>query len=420
MSLLATRVFLEVAGKPFLRRLVFPYFLVILLIAAADATTDWNATRQQLASWPPMNKAAVLGGLIAAWSIICGRALQPVWNQPSALFLMRQPINSYEWSARLLPSLSIALIPIIGILWLGSYGAPAVIHYLGFIGLCLPIILGASLRGLVGGVVVTLAALILSALLFSYAHHRAVPYLALVITLPLLVLSASLVRRQSAVVNAYRLGHLSSSNVVRALVRRDLLCIHRTRKSTTLELLTLGTLTSLMMLAFRVNGEVVGREAFLTACILFLIGTSTLYRNLELAKARLGKEMMRQHWPVTYSERAIALLVLISMLAAPSALPIAALGSTMGLTHLLLYMVFVLTTVALTAALFAASLRNKASSVGLFFNLIVAHGVVVSLLPSWIYAMAAPIAATLGFLRVRAALERFAVSVEGTAIHEPA
>src|SRR6266571_1643185 len=129
------RVFAEVIGRPFLQGLVFPYFLFLFLVAAADASTNWQAARRQVTHFSPWAKTAILVGLIAAWSLMAGRALRPVWRQQAISFLLRQPLSSWEWTVRTLPSLSIALVPVAAIWWMDSYGANPLPHYLGFVGL---------------------------------------------------------------------------------------------------------------------------------------------------------------------------------------------------------------------------------------------------------------------------------------------
>src|SRR4051812_17437889 len=108
---LIQRVFTEVIGKPFLRGLIFPYSLFIFFVSAADASTDWTAARRQINALAPAAKTALFVALICTWCLMAGGALRPVWRHPTIPFLVRQPIGPGEWGLRLLPSLSVALVP---------------------------------------------------------------------------------------------------------------------------------------------------------------------------------------------------------------------------------------------------------------------------------------------------------------------
>ncbi len=107
------RVFTEIIGKPFLRGLLFPYFLFLLAVSAADAGTNWEAQRLQMSTLPPAVRTPLFVGLICSWCLVAGRALRPVWRDKTLPFLVRQPMGPWELSARLLPSLSVALIPVV-------------------------------------------------------------------------------------------------------------------------------------------------------------------------------------------------------------------------------------------------------------------------------------------------------------------
>ena len=398
-NLLIQRVFAGVIGKPFLRALIFPYFLFIFLISAADASTNWHAARVQVASLSPATKALIFVSLICAWCLIAGRALRPVWRHKTICFLVRQPIGAWEWSVRLLPSLSIALIPVVMIWWLASYGANPLMHYLGFVGLALPIILGASFSGFTSAAIVSTGVAVLTVLMLAYSYDASFAYLGLLVAPVLFRGTATFIRRQITIQSPPIRAELISASVVRVLVRRDWRCILRTRRHTLKELIILNLVMTLMMLGFRINGQDSGRDLLLTACVLFLIAALPAYRSLEVAKARLGAQMIRPEWPVTYSDRALAMIALTVILIGPGVVPIALVGSRMGLLNLFVFLVFVVTTAVFTATLFAKSLLRNSSSVGIFLNLILFHGVLVMVLTPWQYLLFA-LAGTLASFRL--------------------
>jgi len=399
------RVFTEIIGKPLLRSLIFPYFLFMLAVSAADASTNWEALRLQVSTLPPPVRTFVFVGLISGWCLVAGRALRPVWRDKTIPFLVRQPIGSWEMSARLLPSLVVALIPVVAIWWLASYGTNPVTHYLGFVGLALPIILGASFTS-VGVLCVGVLALALLVWAYSYTGYAA--YLGMVATPVLYRSAASFIRSTLTAHRSPAPREMSSASVIRVLVRRDWQSIARSRRQTLLELIVGNLLITLLMLGFRINAADSGRDLLLIACILFLIAALPAYRNLEIAKARLGSQILCLAWPVTCFERAVALIVLTALLAAPSAIPLALLGSHMGLLNWVVFGVFVFSSVIFTATLFSRTLLRSASSVGLYLNLLLFHGVLISLLSPWEYLLlaAAGIGGSLHWMT--SALKRFA------------
>jgi hypothetical protein len=411
--LVIQRVFAEVIGKPFLRGLIFPYFLFLLAISAADASTNWQATRQQVAHLPPAAKTLLFVSLILGWCVGAGRALRPVWRQKAIPFLIRQPIGPWELSVRLVPSFAVALPPVILIWWLASYGANPLAHYLGFVGLALPIILGASFNGITAVGVVGIGTAALAALIFTYSYTPSAAYLGMLLSPVLLRLTTPLIRRTLTTQRGTARGELSSASVIRVLVRRDWRSILRTRPATLIELIVLNLAIISMMLGFRINGRDSGRDVLIIACVLFLIAALPAYRSLEVAKARLGTQIMCLAWPVTFFERALALIALTALLAAPSAIPIALLGSRMGLLNWVVFVVFMLATVILTAALFAKTLLRGSSSVGLYLNLILFHGVLISLLTPSEYLLVAAIGIGGSFRWMMSGLKCFATQASG-------
>lgn len=420
MNLLTARVFANTIGVPLLRRLLFPYFLVLLLIAQVDASIDWGATRSALALASPGVKAISVTTLVAAWSLIAGRALCPIWRQATVSFLIRQPIGYWEWPLHLLPSLAVALAPVVAACWLVAGGAPPLIHYLGLVGLSLPIIVGGSLEAPLSIAAVGASTSLLALLSFAYAAYPAAAYAALLAATLALPAATALLRRKGRAAVGVRGSTLSSTSAGWALVRRDLLSIVRSRRRALLSVLIVDTGTALMMLACRINGGLRGRDALLAACILLLIGTPAVYQCLDVAKAALGRALLRAHWPISYALRARALLALVGLLLLPGAAAIAPIGGTMGAARLPLFLLFAATTAVLTASLFAGTLRSAASSIGAYVMLMMLHGAALLFLPEWAYAIVAFCASVAGFALLLSGLRAFALDAQGGVHHASA
>ncbi len=412
------RVFYHVVGRPFLRGLVLPSFLALLLVAFADAITDWTALRQQVEALTPWGKTAMFGVLFLVWSLAGGHALRPIWRLPMIAFLVRQPLTRWQWVAGLLPSLGIAFVPVIAIWWLAPHYANSVIHYLGFVGLAWPIILGASYQTPSSIFVTGAGTISLSILVLAYCYYPFVAYVALLVTIVQLPASVALIPRQITQINKQNSAHLSSTGVIAALVRRDLRCLRRVEWRSLVTLVLFSAGAPLMMLAFRVNGAMEGREAFLTACVLFSLAASTIYESLEKMKVRLGKEIMRHRWPVTYSQRGWALIRLIAVLVGPSAVLVGLSGSTMGGYNLLLFFLFVIVTITLCVALFSRLLGVTSTSIGLYLLLITLHGGMVFLLPAWGYAIVAIPAVFINFRLMTSGLRKFSINIERTTLDQ--
>ena len=412
MSATVQRVFYHLVGRPFLSRLVLPLFGLLLGVALLDATTDWGAMRRQLASLLPWQRAMLFALLVLGWSLQAGRALRPLWRQPMIAFLVRQPFSRWQWVVGLLPSLAIAFVPVAAIWWLAPRSANPLIHFLGFVGLAWPMILGAS-YGRLPSLALLTGTVSLAGLVLAYAYYPFAAYVALVVTIAQLPFGVAAIPRQVAQVRPAVYGDLSGSGVVLTLIRRDLRCLRRTARRSLLNLTALSVLAALMMWAFRVNGNVQGRYALLTAVVLFSFAASAHYDCLEKLKAALGTEVMRRRWPVTDEQRALALAGLLAALLGPSALAVAVLGSTMGGANLSLFALFAVSSVVSSSALFAQLLRTKRSAVGLAYLMTVLHFVIVLVLPGWAYGLFAVAAVVFGFALTRRGLRDFAASMEG-------
>jgi len=414
----AQRVFYHVVGRPFLRGLVLPGFMVMLFIAAADASTDWSALRQQIMSLAPWVRTVLFGSLFLSWSLAAGFVLRPIWRLPMIAFLVRQPLTRWQWVAGIFPSLGIAFLPVFAIWWLAPHYANSVIHYLGFVGLAWPIILGVSFKAPSSIYVAGAGLISLMILVFAYCYYPFVAYAAFLATIIQLPLSVALIPRQISPVIKQVSGHLSGNGVIVALIRRDFRCLLRIEWKSFSGLAFFGIISPLMMLAFRLNDAMHGREVFLAGCVLFLLVALTIYESLEKLKEHLGKELMRHRWPVTYSQRGLALIGLVAVLVVPSGILIGIFGTSMGSYNLLNFFLFVTVTITSCTALFSRLLGVTTTSNGLYWIIITAHGVLVFSLPGWGYAIFALLSIVVNFFLVTAGLRKFAVDIERTAIDQ--
>lgn len=221
-----------------------------------------------------------------------------------------------------------------------------------------------------------------------------------------------MIRGQLTVQNGRIYSVLSSAGVVQVLVSRDWHCILRTRQHTLLNLILVNLTMTLMMLSFRLNGHDSGRDMLLIACVLFSIAALPAYKYLEIAKARLGTQIVRPEWPVTYFERAVAMIALTTMLAAPSGVFIVLLGSHMGLLNQLVFLAFMFVTAVFTTTLFANALLRRSSSVGIYLNMILFHGVFVSVLAPRQYLVVATISTVACLRLLSSGLRKFATHAQ--------
>lgn len=414
------RVFYHVVGRLFLRRLVLPFFVFLIFVTLADPIIDWTVFRQQVASATVFAQASLFGSLFLGWSLLAGFALRPIWRQPMIAFLVRQPLTRWQWVAGLLPSISVAFLPIFAVWWLAPHHANSAVHYLGFVALSWPIILGASYGAPRSILTVSAGVTTLTILVFAYYYYSFAAYVAILVSVLQLPASVAGVPHQITQVIKQKSGHLSSGSVIVALIRRDLRCIIGTESKSLLSFALFSAIALLMMFALRVNGAIEGQEAFLSGCVLFSLATSTIYESLEKLKEQLGKEIMRHRWPVTYSQRALALIGLISIFVVPVGFLIGVVGSPMAGRYLLLLFLFVAASISLYAALFSSQLREKTSSIGLLLLAVSSHVVVVFLLPGWGYAIVALASILVGLRLISSGLRKFAVDIERTTVDQPA
>ena len=246
---LNTRVFSAVIGKPFFRRLILPLGLFLIIVSTIDPIIDWTALREQLATRDPWQVTLIFTLLILFWSITAGRALRPVWKQPTIAFLVRQPISHWYWVRYLLPTLWIAFLPVVGIWWLAPHHAHPAVHYSGFVGLSWTIILGASFCGLASVKLITIGTATLATLIFGYAYQGGVAYLAIIVTIQLLPIGITGIRDQLVQSRKTSPRHLASIWPTLAIVRRDLLCLWRLERRSLFGLVLPGVIAALMMFA---------------------------------------------------------------------------------------------------------------------------------------------------------------------------
>ena len=409
---LNSRVFFSIVGKPFFRRLILPLGLFLVVVSSLDPVVDWTALREQLAALGPWKVTLVFTLLILFWSIIAGRALRPVWNQPTIAFLVRQPIGNWFWVRYLLPSLWIAFLPVAAIWWLAPHYAHPVVHYPGFVGLSWTILLGASFRGLASVKLIAIGTAAMATLIFGYTLQPGVAYLAIVIAILLLPVGISGIRYQLVHSRKISPGHIASRWPIISIVRRDLLCLWRLERKSLLGLVSPAVIVALMMFALRVNGQVTGRWAFIYASGFLSFAVIPTYDLLTRLKTRLGPELMRQRWPVNHGDRGLALLFIMCVLTGPNIIILAGLGSTMGLWYELLFLLFAANTIVGLTALFSRTLVVAAPMLGWALWLIFIHAILAMTLPPWVYAMGAVVTLPFGISIMLKGLQMFTYQTE--------
>lgn len=382
---LNTRVFFSVIGKPFFRRLILPLGLFLIAVSSLDPITDWTALREQLATRDPWQVTLIFTILVLFWSITAGRALRPVWSQPTIAFLVRQPIGHWHWVLHLLPLLWIAFLPVVGIWWLAPHYVHPVVHYSGFVGLSWTIFLGASFRGLASVKLIAIGTAAVATLIFGYALQPGVAYLAIIVTILLLPFSITGIRDQLVQSRKINSSHLASIWPIIAIVRRDLLCLWRLERKSLFGLVLPGVVVALMMLALRVNGQVTSREAFVFSCGFLSFAVMPTYEVLTRLKTRLGPELMRQRWPVNHRDRGVALLCIMCVLTGPNIIALVGLGSTMGLAYGLLFLLFAANTIVGLTAFFSRTLVVATPMLGWSLWLLFIHAILAMTLPPWVY-----------------------------------
>lgn len=403
-------IFFRVFGVPFLRRLLPSFGFLLALVYLSDAVVDWTELRERLQTDEPIIVSLSLTAVILAWGLIVGRALRPAWQQPTYRFLSRQPLPLWRWAVSFLPFLSIGLIPVVGLWWLAPHYLKAPFHYLAFIGLFWPIMLGTSFRGAIGLVQTVAATTLFAVLVIAYTRQPvAVAAIATLISLLLFPLSLYGLRVQPAVSNSLASRSLTANSRIVAIVRRDLLCLWRTNRRSVLYSLVPATLAVLFMVAARVNGDSHGRDAFVIASILFAISVLPVYHLLSEVRTQLGANFARGSWPIGHSERAVALILLTTTLIAPPATAIAVAGSSMGVWWAVVFIAFSTTVVSALTALFASNLNEGADRYGVSLWVILLNTVIVLVAPAGLYIPLVAVAVALSLRYIIGQLDRFAI-----------
>ena len=405
---LENRVFFHVIGLPFHRRLVLPFASLLFVVLQLDAIINWDALRDQLVAAPRWYVAILFSALFTLWGVIAGRLLRPVWSQPAIAFLVRQPLSYWQWVRYLLPPLSIAFAPLVGVWWLAPHHIAAPMHYVGFVGLAWTTILGASFHGALATKWVAAGIAVTTALILGYAYQPLVAFLAVIVSVVLLPLSVSGIRDQITRTNQTSDRNLASISPIVAVVRRDFRCLWRLERKTLYGTIQLAVVAGLFMLALRTNGNVVGREAFELACGLLSLALLPIYDTLTRLKSRLGPELIRRRWPLSYRQRAGALLCLSLGLAAPSFAALCVIGHTMGAMHIAQFILFAATTIVVLSALFSQTLLTAAASHGWSLWILLIHTILVVLMPPWTYVVLTAVLISAGSLLIVRGLREFA------------
>jgi len=166
------------------------------------------------------------------------------------------------------------------------------------------------------------------------------------------------------------------------------------------------------MLGFRVNGGIEGREAFETACIFLTIAATPAYGLLEVLRRRLGREIMRRRWPVTYAERGLSLALLSALVLGPCTALIVVIGSTMGLGRAIVFLLFAVALTTLTTGLFCAKLVTVRNDIGWFYVTLICHLLLTLVLSTPAYAVLAVVVIVSTALAIPHGLRAFSARVE--------
>lgn len=402
------RVFFHVIGTPFYRRLVLPFASLLFVAVQLDSVIDWEVLRDQLTAAPPWHVAILFTALFTLWGVIAGRLLRPVWRQPVIAFLIRQPLSRWQWVGYLMPSLSIAFAPIIGIWWLAPHYAAAPIHYVGFVGLVWTTILGASFHGARAAKWVTAGTVVTALFILGYAYLPIVAFAAAIVSVALLPLCVSGIRYQTTRMSHATDGNLESTSPTIAIVRRDFRYLWRLERKPLFGMIQLAVFVGLIMLALRINGKVVGREAFEFACGLLSLALLPIYDILTRLKSGLGPELVRRRWSLTYQQRAFALLGITLGLAIPSFAVLCLLGHSMGPMYVSHFTLYTVTTLLLISALFSQTLLGAAVSIGWSLWILLIHTMLVIFVSPWAYVLSATFLILVAFQLIVSGLREFA------------
>lgn len=414
---LHTRVFFQLVGRPFYRRLILPLSMLLFIVIQADASTDWNALRKALATREPWEITTLFTGLFVFWGLTAGRALKAVWHQPAIAFLVRQPISHWQWVRFLLPSLSIAFIPVIGIWWLAPNYSQTPLHYVGFIGLAWTTILAGSFRGLTSFKWLAVGSLALAVLIFAYTHQPWMVLIAVFISITLLPLSVSAIPEQVVGSVHTTNASLASESPTIAIVRRDFRCLWRLERKALTGLIQLAVIAALMMFANRINDALPGHQAFVLSCALLSLASLPVYDILTRLKTRLGFNLMRRRWPIDHRQRTLALLYLVLLMTAPGFTALFLLGSKMGVFYLALFALHLLVSVAALTALFSRTLMDTTVSLGWSLWVLLINTLLAAALPAWAYALLAAMVLPAGVVIITRGLRNFSDQME-IMIHE--
>ena len=408
---------MRVFGLPFYRRLVLPFALFFLIVTQVDAIINWTALRDLLAVSSPWKVMMLFTTLFTAWSLIAGAALRPVWGQPTIAFLVRQPLSRWQWVRYLLLPLSIAFVPIICIWWLAPHYANTPMHYVGFTGLAWSIVLGGSFRGVVAGKWIVTGVVTTAALIIGYAYQPIVAIPAAIVSVMLPALSISGIQEQRGRSEQSSSANLASMSRVFAIIRRDLWCLWCRERNSLFHVLELALFAGLLILALRINGEIIGRPAFVYSCGILSLALLPIYDILTRLKSQLGPELMRRRWPISHRQRGAALFLLTLAISAPGLVTLSVIGSTMGTLYLAQFILYAVTTLVALVALFSRSLLTSAASLGWSLWVLLIHAVLVAAIPPWIYVVFAVAIVAIGSQLMVRGLREFTQESE-IRIHE--
>ena len=360
------------------------------MIVQADAVVDWTDLRYRLQDAPHWQVSVFLVTCFVAWAIVVGSALRPAWHQRAISFLIRQPISNWRMACFLVPTLWIMFLPIAGVWWLAPRHVPAPAHYLCYVGLVWTISIGASYRRLIAAKWIAIGTASAGALVLAYGYYPWTAVLALIASVYLLPASISDLDKEVAYSDSQsdRVFFLSGEATF-AVFWRDLFCLWRLERNCLIRICVIASISAMVLIAFRLNGGLVGRDMFSFTCGLFSASIVPVYDALQRLKFRLGSELIRLRWPISLWQRGVALLSVAAAISFPALAMLGAIGANMGAANLALFLVYSAVSILLSAALFCRTLVSPTVSIGWSAGLHTLHFALAQTLQPTLYLFVA-------------------------------
>jgi len=330
----------------------------LLALSQLDAVVNWPLTKQRISVLPEWQIALMFTGVLMLWGFMAGAALKPAWHQPVVRFLLRQPITAKRWCFLLFPALLPALPPIFALWWLAPQHTLGLIHYGSVLLVPFPVMLTISFGGYRALALSVIYGLLVALLLYTYQYFSWSVLLIPLLALYCMPKSFALLKGlQGVALVSHDTGSLTASMPWLAVFKRDLHCLWVIERKSLLGLMQLALVLSLMMFALRVNGEVSGSGALMSAAILFALFSAAAYGVLDQLVKQLDLNLVRIQWPLSMRHRVFALFALMAVFIGPVWFALALLGSRMGGFLMLLFLLQAICIICLMLMVFCSRLK---------------------------------------------------------------